>query len=148
MSHYSSDKWLQFIGHKLDAVQYKMMENHLYQCDECLELYTELIENEIAENVVSASDAFIEEVIQKVITQDPGKKNAVLSAQISYQKLTFLYSIAAVITIILYASGIFQIFTDALTSSTSVVCKIPSIANAIKDYDLFQKLNFILTNGG
>lgn len=148
MVHYKCEQWMEFINHKLNEYQYEEMENHLYQCDECLELYMGLIENATECTSILIPDSFIDDVHEKLNLDTLNNKKVNLQTEISSNKLMLLYSIAAVITITLYSSGFFQTFVETLTGSTQAVSKIPSIAHAVTDYDLFQKLNFILKNGG
>lgn len=136
MPHYKPEKWMQFINNAIDQTEYKMMENHLYQCDECLNTYIELIESNIDKNDISIPENFIEEVFAKSSPME-----------ISRNKLMSLYSIAAVITIALYSAGFFQIFIDTLNTTTQTLSNL-DISQTAANYNLFQKLNFIFKNGG
>ncbi|ANB57019.1 zinc-finger family protein [Anoxybacillus sp. B7M1] len=124
MSRYSKEEWQQFISDQLTEAKRIEMEDHLYTCDRCLEIYMELME-EHAASLPSPSRFSIsaDEIIAQV-RQEPHQQQEKVG-----QKLLH-YGIAAAITITLLSSGIFQSIANAAVGA-SISEKRPSYAEQL-----------------
>ncbi|QGQ93447.1 hypothetical protein EHS13_00140 [Paenibacillus psychroresistens] len=115
MRHYSSQECLAYIERKLSAENEREYEDHLYECDVCLELYTACLvplEHDSTTTYPIPSDpneAFTEQIMarinsekQRIMPSTPLRKPAL------YRKPVFQYALAAAITLILMTTGVFH----------------------------------------
>ncbi|WP_413304211.1 hypothetical protein AA0X95_00485 [Bacillus sp. 1P10SD] len=115
MKHYTYDQWLQYVRNEITGKTREEFENHLYTCDQCLEVYLQAVTaNEsslpILSNETSFTDAVMAEVSKK---QDvvPDTKNAEqksIKKKPFYKQAAFHYLLAAAATILLTFTGAFQ----------------------------------------
>jgi hypothetical protein len=115
MKHYSYDEWLRYVKDDLSNQKREELESHLYTCDQCLEQYLQAIaEHEsslpVLSNEIGFTDLVMAEISkQKEVVERPGyDKNPDKSKRPFYQQATFHYLIAAVATLLLTFSGVFQ----------------------------------------
>lgn len=113
IQHYSFEQWLEYAKDELDEGKRTQMEDHLYGCDQCLDLYVQAVEVEEAE-LPSISDvaAFTDQIMLKISEENeeaadipvlqPKKKKSF------YQSSVFHYALAASITLVLMSTGVFQ----------------------------------------
>ena len=124
MEHYSAAMWLQYITGKVGSVQVLDMEQHLTQCDECLKLYALTAENSVSEQV---SPRFTHGVMARVASS--GRltlpQNSKLPSTKPFQRAGNSrqslgnYAVAACLTLLLTAGGVFGSLADALPEMTS-----------------------------
>ncbi|WP_142255405.1 hypothetical protein [Bacillus sinesaloumensis] len=108
MKHFKSEEWLLYIKDELAEVKREELENHLFSCDQCLEVYMSLIENQAEElpDIVNAS--FTDDVILKLLIKKENQKRSFLQSPI------FHYGVAAAVTLTLMSTGVFQSMTSIL----------------------------------
>ena len=142
MNHISYEKWLQYVRGELDSTTQKLYDDHLYSCDQCLSIYLEAVEaNEQFMPTMSNEDMFTDLVMQQVDYQKK-KSNTNTQKQSFYQKAIFHYLVAAAMTIILMASGVFSHLTNALNDFETNKKKEPSVVLGLmnKSVSLIDKV--------
>jgi len=153
--HYSADKWQKYVAGGLDKTQERAMEQHLSQCDKCLELYASAAEKMVCQQVssqftegVMAKIASLEKphsvsIVPQVAGQLPGKADqksqskstavlvrtnpptAAKVAKSHNQRQSFgNYAIAACLTLLLTAGGIFGGVASAVTDTKGMEISI------------------------
>jgi len=102
MSHITEEEWINYVNNQLPDHVRDKYENHLYDCEHCLNLYLKALayhENQLP--VIENEEAFTEKIMTKV-----GKKQP--KPVPFYKKATFHYIVAAAATIFLTMTGVFQ----------------------------------------
>lgn len=117
MAHYTYDEWVQYVRDELPEQMRRSFEDHLYSCDDCLELFMQAMEK--AENELPSFEddgSFAEGIMEKVGEWNGTDKQDEKIVPF-YQKTIFQYGIAAAMTIILMASGAFKPIFDFIESN-------------------------------
>lgn len=105
MNHFSYEQWTQYVKNEVDEKVRTRFDDHLYSCDQCLEVYLQVVANESDElPILVNEDEFTNIVMSKVA-------NKTTKAIPFYQKTVFHYAIAVAMTILLMSSGVFQSIT-------------------------------------
>ncbi|MGG3561933.1 hypothetical protein ABES03_10035 [Neobacillus rhizosphaerae] len=115
MKHYTYDEWLQYVRNEITGKTCEEFENHLYTCDQCLEVYLQAVTaNEsslpILSNETSFTDAVMAEVSKKqgMVTDTKLDKQKSNKKKPFYKQAAFHYLLAAAATILLTFTGAFQ----------------------------------------
>lgn len=115
MKHYTYDEWLQYVRNEITGKTREEFENHLYTCDQCLEVYLQAVTaNEsslpILSNETSFTDAVMAEVSKKqgMVTDTKLDKQKSNKKKPFYKQAAFHYLLAAAATILLTFTGAFQ----------------------------------------
>lgn len=103
MKHYTRDEWACYVRDELDETTRNEYENHLYQCDECLEIYLFAVEEHEA---FMPQIADTSEFTQSIMDQIDAPK--VKSRKPTYRNTIWHYGIAVAMTLILMSSGLFN----------------------------------------
>lgn len=96
MSHYTKKEWLAYIRDELQASERDRYEDHLYHCDQCLQVYMACVEE------------------QTDIMPKPNPQPS--------RNMFIPYAIAASITLILTSTGVFELLlvdTESIQSPVS-----------------------------
>jgi hypothetical protein len=105
MRHYSKAEWLWFINNESHASLHQDMQEHMLTCDDCMVIYSDLIDGiDIEESVISKdfTDRVIEMVHKDKIESTQAKlKQKRINAMVNYIS-------AASITLFLMGAGAFQ----------------------------------------
>lgn len=112
MSHFSKQKWTEYVNHTVTDKENKELESHLYSCDLCLTLYLDILAEQETLPVLSNSQTFTDSVMNMVAE---GKKEPQLKEEkkkMFYQSAGFHYLLAAAMTILLLFTGVFQSITN------------------------------------
>jgi anti-sigma factor RsiW len=121
--HYSKQAWMDFAKGLLMEADRPGLEAHLYDCEACLQLYMACVPQEAELNpdestLVQQDEEWIDQIMGMIQVQ---KSSMRLQSSLPnapgiplYQRPWLHYSVAAAITIILMAAGLFQ----GLMSST------------------------------
>jgi len=101
MEHYNQQHWSAYLLNIVDEEERIIMENHLYNCDQCMDLYINQLEAE-NEELAEPSTTFTKTVMKGIFKEEQRKNKA--------QRITLFkyYTIAASITLILVATGVFN----------------------------------------
>ncbi|KAB3530548.1 hypothetical protein [Alkaliphilus serpentinus] len=102
MKHYDQKYWKAYTLNIIDEDDRIEMENHLYSCDECMDIYLQHLD-EIHEEEFRESATFTKTVMSSIY-QIEERKNKVYRF-----KLFKYYAIAASITLILVSTGVFDV---------------------------------------
>lgn len=101
MIHFTSEQWSKYVKNELEEEVRDIYENHLYECDQCFELYLQAMdEAQDGFPAISNEQQFTDELMKQI---QPVEKTVPF-----YQKTAFQYMLAAAMTIFLMASGVFQ----------------------------------------
>ncbi|UOQ85801.1 hypothetical protein [Gracilibacillus salinarum] len=98
MSHLSKEQVIAYLEQSIDNRE--EMENHLLTCDNCMELYLNVIDNQTYEAAPSSdfTNTFMQQMNKTIVTPSKGRTNRAL----------IHYAIAAGFTVLLTVSGVFQ----------------------------------------
>jgi hypothetical protein len=115
MKHYTYDEWLQYVRNEITGKTREEFENHLYTCDQCLEVYLQAVTaNESSLPILSNETSFIDAVMAEVSKGKGMVPDTKLEEQKSnkktpfYKQAAFHYLLAAAATILLTFTGAFQ----------------------------------------
>ncbi len=105
MKHFQEDKWLEYKNENLKESERIEMEDHLYNCDKCMEIFLSTIEEEeITGAGAYISIDFTENIMRKVakavLTKERKKKRLI-------NDFFLYYAAVASVAIILTAGGLF-----------------------------------------
>lgn len=121
MKHYDYTEWLLYKKNLLDGKIYSEMQDHLFQCDHCMEVFISLIDDEEIESAKpSIPKEFNENLMKKIEKITPIKQitKKQKRKQRKFPKDFFLYYTAtAAVAIVLTASGVFTSMVDNLPGS-------------------------------
>jgi hypothetical protein len=139
MKHFSYDEWLNYIKNDITENIREEFENHLYTCDQCLELYLQAIaEHESSLPNLTNESIFTDQVMTEVSKQH-SKESAVEPKKKTkrpyYQQAAFHYFLAAAATLLLMFSGVFQSLATyaSAVESPKVQEKKPSVTEGVID---------------
>ncbi|MFS0862765.1 hypothetical protein [Fredinandcohnia sp. 179-A 10B2 NHS] len=110
MKHYNTDEWLAYINDKIPELKREEMEEHLLLCDQCLEVYMNLLEDKAEELPIIQNEGFTDETLRNL----PKKKQK--QKKLDLQSPIFHYGVAAAVTFILMTSGFFQSVTGIVST--------------------------------
>jgi predicted anti-sigma-YlaC factor YlaD len=138
MTHYSNKDWKAYINEELPEHQYKLLEEHLYACDICLQVYMEVVEdNEVDLPILEDSSALASKVLGNLELETVRKKKEEKRPPTKlYEKVWFQYSIAAAATLLLMFSGVFQQLTGVVNTIENSNQPKASITKNIMDRTL------------
>lgn len=140
MIHYDTVEWKLFKEELLDKNIKKDMEDHLLECDHCMEIFLTLIDEEL-ENVAKLSEEFTENVMGQIrkrmsIDKKNEKLNMIKKVQKkknTYNELLVYYVAVASVAIFLTGSGFF----------TSIVSQAPDFGGKIIDSKIEVKTDIV-----
>ncbi|MEK3912010.1 hypothetical protein [Paenibacillus sp. FSL H7-0331] len=130
MKHYTGEQWMTYVEQGLNDDDNQQMELHLITCDSCMELYMQSLEGVVGSYpTLSDEAALADRVMLAIEAAGPISPSSTASrlapleeAGFGSQKLRnpitwmraplFHYAVAAVITLVLMSSGIFQSIVD------------------------------------
>jgi hypothetical protein len=124
MVHYSAEMWLQYVEGTIEEALALEMEDHLCRCGACLKLYALAAESLVSEQV---SPQFTDAVMAKVTVSgndEASEKPCPLIVSRQTPKIEntkqslFNYAVAACLTLLLTAAGIFGQVSTALPAVT------------------------------
>jgi predicted anti-sigma-YlaC factor YlaD len=108
MEHFSLDEWHDFAAGSISDEKRQIMEEHLLNCDSCLEMYTEILTETSDSSYEFSSPEFTHKVMKEVIAQANYKASTGNIARNNFHRTFMYYVAAASITLALTASGIFN----------------------------------------
>ena len=124
MRHYDKLQWIKYKKNQVEPREKEEMEDHLYTCDKCMDVFLSTIEeDEIEEASYSISEDFTENIMKKIsnisLMERPRKKKRVINDFFLY------YGAVAAVAIILTAGGVFGGLVDS----------VPKLSFGIEDND-------------
>lgn len=133
VNHIPYEKWQYYLRDELEEKARVQYEEHLYDCDQCLALYSEAVE-EVNQEMPSAM--FTDQIMQKIAEQNRINQPTTVKKSSFYQKAVFHYVVAAAMTIILMSSGIFANLVNVISDFESQNRKESSIVSGLMDKSL------------
>ncbi len=113
MRHIDQQHLEKYISGNIEMQDQDIVENHLYECERCMENYFELLENEPI--TISLSEDFTDLVVSKINIHQPQTNPYRLSSK----KAIANYVLAAGLTVALMLTGVFQGFMDITNDQLS-----------------------------
>ena len=132
MKHFDYVEWLFYKENLISLDRQKKMEEHLYNCDKCLETFLSIIdENEIE----SASKSIPEDFTENLIDEISKKKVKTLEKEKTKARyINFGYYVAiASVTIILTTAGFFN----------NMIESVPKISGGIRANSNIERPNLV-----
>ncbi|RIW33987.1 hypothetical protein D3H55_10330 [Bacillus salacetis] len=109
MKHVTYEEWQKYVGDGLAEEVRQQYEEHLYSCDDCMEIYLAAIEAGGTSFPEFSDEArFTEDIMNEVEQYKERDDSRAGKKQRFYQNAAFHYSVAAAMTIVLMYTGIFQ----------------------------------------
>lgn len=102
MVHYCREEWLFFTNNRLAPSKRHSMEEHLRECDSCLETYISTILPGVRQAEKALSEKFLIETMKMV------KKEKNTKAASRATRLLQYYAVAAAVTLVLMTGGWFD----------------------------------------
>lgn len=148
MKHYDYIEWLLYKNGMLSKEKSEEMEQHLYNCDTCMEIFLSLIDEREAEH---ALETISDDFTSKIINNIPKVKNS--NPKIKQAKKAFnyqfgYYAAVASVTVILTLSGFYAGLVDAvpkLSASVQITEKRPSIISDFSDSIVNSTSSFLFS---
>lgn len=130
MKHYTGEQWMTYVEQGLSDEDNQQMEQHLVTCDSCMELYMQSLERVVgsypslpdeaalADRVMLAIEAADSVSPSSTAPRLAPSEEAGFGSQKQRNPRTWMrsplfhYAVAAVITLVLMSSGIFQSIMD------------------------------------
>lgn len=110
MSHLNYEKWVAYVNDEVDETDRQTYEEHVFTCDECLDLYMQAVESQV-DRLPELADDFTEQVVQHVFPVRSERKTKSI-----FKRSFFHYVIAAAMTLILMSSGLFGQLTQVASN--------------------------------
>ena len=119
MMHYSKEEWTKYVKNEMNEDVREEYENHLYTCDQCLDIYLQVVEEAEYELPEIENDTEFTDLIMAQIAESRppsttdwmNRKERKKGSRPYYQTAIFHYSVAAAMTILLMTTGVFQSIT-------------------------------------
>lgn len=110
MKHFTREHWLKYVKNEVNDDDRKSCEDHLYSCDQCLDLYLQAVAEHAAKlpDLSGAADftdrvmAEVEKIQAAEISKESGKVRPF------YQTALFHYMLAAAMTMLFMFTGVFH----------------------------------------
>jgi hypothetical protein len=132
--HYSYEVWCQYVKNEMDGNAREDVETHLYSCDQCLDIYLQVLDTEDSGLPIIPNESQFTDTIMVNIA-DLKKSNASLEEgkKSFYQSSAFHYILAAAMTIIMMSTGVFQSITKVADTvqSPQTLQKSPSFSEGL-----------------
>lgn len=140
MKHYDQVEWSLYKNNLLDNKIYEEMEEHLYQCDECMNIFISLIdEKEINQAGFIVPEDFTDKVIDSLKNIRPLKKKIERKSKVSNDFFIY-YTAVASVAIILTAGGFFSKLVDSVPQITANISVQENKIMTNTIYDLSEKI--------
>ena len=119
MKHYDQVEWSLYKKNLLNEKIHQVMEEHLYECDQCLDIFLSLIdENEIEEAGDIISKEFTDDLMMNIKKLTPINKKKAIKPKLP-QDFFIYYTAVASVTILLTAGGVFGKLVESVPEITA-----------------------------
>ncbi len=148
MKHYDYIEWLLYKNKMLPEEKINEMEQHLFNCDTCMEIFLSLIDEE---EVEGAGEFISEDFTSNVIKNIPKLK--IVKSKVKQKKKIFNYQFGyyvavASVTIILTLGGFYTDLVDTvpkISESIIVIDKHPNIIANFSDSIVDSTSSFLFS---
>ncbi|TCO71047.1 hypothetical protein [Marinisporobacter balticus] len=132
MNHYDQIQWILYKKGVLSIEASEKMEDHLSMCDQCLEIFLSLIDEE---EIKSAHQMISPDFTASIIHEANTIKNDFMKRKYKpeHKNLFIYYTAAAMVTLVLMGSGFFY----------TLVNTVPSITQSAVSQEHFMQTNRI-----
>lgn len=138
MMHISYEDWVLYVKDQLDEETRERYDTHLFECDQCLSTYMEVIEAQEQQlPVMQHDEAFTDAVMVKINQQQVTEKKMPVSK--FYQKPAFHYVLAAAMTLFLMSTGVFSHLMNIVSDFEANKKNEPSVVEGF----MKNKVSFI-----
>jgi len=121
MKHYDYIEWLLYKNKMLSKEKSEEMEQHLYNCNTCMEIFLSLIdEKEIEKSGELISDEFTSEIINNIPKVKSGKPK-IKQSKTAFNYQFGYYAAVASVTVILTLGGFYTGLVDAVPKLSASV---------------------------
>lgn len=144
MKHYDSIEWTLYKKNLLEDKIYNEMEEHLFQCDECMDTFLSLIDEEEVENAeYFVPEDFAENLmknIEKITPINQSRKKPTRKKRMFPKDFFLYYTATAAVAIVLTATGVFTTMVDSAPDLTRDISIEETKINKSSIYKLSQRL--------
>lgn len=124
MTHFTKEEWQQYQNAVLDEVKMKIMEDHLYDCENCMQIFLSTIDEKEVELAADIMDKdFCDKTMSALFPQPVrlAKTKAKTKAKSNNIKNIFAYyTAAAALTLFFVGGGVFQSMVDNYSSISQI----------------------------
>jgi anti-sigma factor RsiW len=123
MRHFTGEEWLAFKNDECTPEKFSLMEDHLEECEKCLETFLSTIDQaEIARAEECIPADFTAAVLKALPDEDHSlqERNTTGTGVIKRQRLFVYYAAAAVLTLAFTGGGFFQALVDSSSTVHSI----------------------------
>lgn len=117
MKHYTKEEWC--IINKGDQKKFRIMEEHLQECEECLEIFLNLIDSEEIAGAEEAVPLDFTPSVMQFINRMQGKPRQVrkkpAEQSLKRQSMLVYYAAAVLLTLVFMGGGVFQALVNGYT---------------------------------
>jgi hypothetical protein len=123
MKHYSESEWLTFKHHLAEKPEAEKMENHLLNCDHCLNLFLTLTDEAESARVEIIIPPDFSRHTMAFIHRHQTPQPRTVSGRDKIKRLLSYYVAAAMVTIVLMSGGFFETVarSASLISASSII---------------------------
>lgn len=141
MKHYDYVEWVLYKNNLLDDEIHEKMEEHLLLCDECMEVFLSLIDEEDMDRAgVFIPEDFTYKVMDNIKNITPMKKKVKRPTKKISNDFFIYYAAVASVAIILTATGFFGKMVDTVPQITSNISVEKSRFKANTIYNFTEKI--------
>jgi len=134
MEHYDYIEWLLYKNKMLPKEKLDEMEQHLYNCNTCMEIFLSLIDEEEVEDVEKfISDDFTAKIIKNIPKLKTGKLKVKQKKKIFNYQFGYYVAVASV-TIILTLGGFYTNLVDAVPKLSASIIVLDEHPNMIANF--------------
>lgn len=149
MKHYDYMEWFFYLKKQVSDEKYKEMEGHLYSCDECMNTFLSLIDNdEITKAEETISSDFTRNVMNNVQKVKYKPKSEIPKSTITFKNIFGSYVAVAIVVIMLTWSGFFSELVNVVPKIAETTVEkekidIPNIVFTVSEKMVSRTSNFI-----
>lgn len=141
MKHYDYMEWFFYKEKNISDEKYREMEEHLYNCDDCMNTFLSLIDDdEITKAEKEISSDFTRNVMKNVPKVKYKQKYQKEKSTTSFMSSFGYYVAAAAVVIILTWGGFFSGLVDVIPKMTESTIKREEINRPNVVYNLSEKI--------
>ena len=141
MKHYDELEWLFYKERVVSEEKYNEMENHLYECDECMNIFLSLINNE---EINSAEEIILENFTDSVMNNIKSFKNKPIAkvgkSSMIFKDIFGYYVAVATVAIILTWGGFFSSLVDTLPKAAKLAINEKAMSTPNIIFNMSEKI--------
>lgn len=139
MKHFDYVEWLLYKNNTLSINKQMEMEEHLYNCDSCMEIFLSLIDEDEIERASSIVPDDFSQVVMEEISKNKVKVMDNRRTRKKYINFGYYVAVASV-TILLTMGGLFNNLVDAVPKISVELQMNSSIKKSNIIYDFSEKI--------